>query len=759
MPPSNTPVASARPRTGTAPAAARRRPRLPALAVLAVLVALLCAAGDALAVAPPGGAGGGDRDKPDPYAVRQLRHGIMPGVSVAGASRAGRAAGLRLDKVLTILVEFAGTDSVGGASYTGPLHNRIPAPSPGDNTTYWVADFSPQHYRDMLFGTSQGSRSMSAYFRDQSGGAYSVSGEVYGWVEVSHAEAYYGAAQGARVPELVAEAVKALGDEVPWSDYDQDHDGVVDHVQVVHAGAEVAGSWTIWAHSATLSKGVPTSDPGVVVRSYTIQPENGTIGVFCHEFGHSLGLPDLYDIAYTGEASTSYWTLMSTGSWVGAPGEAVGTAPASLGPWERAQLGWVKPVVVTPGQRKKSVKLSPAGTTGGTRAIRIDLPDYEWTLSVPVPHGGAQAWWSGRGDLMTTTLTRDVMLPAGSVLAFWTWYDIEPGYDYGYVEVRPTDSDEWKRVKGSITTDDDPYLANEGSGITGPSVWAPGNVDGSVLATFDLSAFTGPCTLRFRYVTDTAMTGDGWTWSDLAIRAGGETVFSDSGASLQGGWQSQGWRQTAGEIRQTADNYYMLEWRAPVGSDVGMTCWPNWVSDTTSEPYRALPGMLVWYYTDQFSDELVGKHPWQGMLQVVDARPGRLSAAGTQTWAQQDFGVDEGLPAPVWVNLADATFNTGLQPGQRVSVGYDQGTAQVTIPAGPREARFDDAKPWTDQFWRPSLRWDSGVWPACFTPRVLTESLNSTVVPLRGVKISVKPGAGTFSGGLVTVDYRKPVKP
>jgi hypothetical protein len=121
--------------------------------------------------------------------------------------------------------------------------------------------------------------------------------------------------------------------------------------------------------------------------------------------------------------------------------------------------------------------------------------------------------------------------------------------------------------------------------------------------------------------------------------------------------------------------------------------------------------------------------------------------------------VNEGLPAPTRVNLADAAFNTGLQPAQRVSVQFEQGNGQVTIPAGPRVARFDDSRPWTDQFWKPSLVWDAGVWPACFTPSVLTDSLNSTVVPVRGVKIAVAPAKGTFSGGLVTVDYRKPVKP
>ena len=736
-----------------------RRPlRSPAASVIFVgLGVSLIAASGALAVAPLDGRGT-DRDEPDPAAVKRLAAGVMPGVPVAGAAHAGRAATLRRDKVLTVLVEFAGTDIVDGVTYTGPLHNEIPRPEPDDNVTYWVPDFSPAHYREMLYDQTPGSGSMAAYYGEQSAGAYSLGGEVYGWVKAAHAEAYYAANASARVPELVAEAVEALGDTVPWADYDEDNDGIVDHLQIVHAGVEVPLSWTIWAHSSAVRPPVPTSDPGVAVSGYTIQGENGTIGVFCHEFAHSLGLPDLYDTLYTGEASTAYWTLMSSGSWVCAPGQTPGTAPASLSPWERAQLGWVKPVVVKARQQKKRIKLSPAGTAGGTRAVRIDLPDYTWTLAIPVPHGAAQGWWSGRGDSMTTTLTRDLTLPEGSVLSFWTWYDMEQAFDYGYVEVKRAGG-EWQTVAGSITTDADPYLANRGHGITGPSVWAEGAEDGSVFATFDLSAFTGPVQLRFSYVTDIAVMGDGWTWSDLTIRAGGQTVFADDGSSAEGGWQADGWSQTTGAVTQTAKNAYYLEWRAPVGADAGMVSWPNRVSATRLEPFQALPGLLVWYYTDQFTDEWVGVHPWQGMLQVVDARPGRIPVAGTEAVAQREFGVSEGLPAQTRVNLADATFSTGLQPAQEVSQTLEEVTGTATVPAGARVTRFTDAASWTDQFWRPSLRWDTDVWPASFVPTVLTGSMNSTVVPHHGVKIVAMPGAGAFAGGYVTVDYRRPVKP
>jgi immune inhibitor A len=633
-----------------------------------------------------------------------------------------------------------------------------------DNTTYWIPDFNVAHYQTMLFGKKAAARSMYTYFLQQSAGKYASGGKVYGWVQVSHSEAYYGVNDGARVPELVREAVHNLGDSVPWADYDENGDGIVDHVQFVHAGIDQSAggpAWTIWAHSSTVRPAAPTSDPNVVVGPYTINPEDGAIGVFCHEFAHNLGLPDLYDTIYSGESSAGFWTLMSNGSWLGAKGEALGTTPPSLGPWERAQLGFVKPVVIKAGQAKKTVLLDPAAKAGaGTRAIRVNLPDNPWTLSLNTPHSGTHEWWSDKGDMITTTLTRNVTLPAGSVLTFWSWWDIEADFDYGYVEVLPAGGATWQTVEGNITTNDNPYLANDGNGITGPSLWFPGNVDGWVPATFDLSAYTGAVKLRFRYTTDPAATGNGWTWNNLLISAGGTTVFQDSAESVDPGWVADGWQRTTGDLEKTAKNYYMIEWRQPIGFDVSMNSWHNWLDHPRAEFFKASPGMLVWYYTDQFSDNWVGVHPWQGMLQVVDARPARIPAVGTEALSLQYFGVSEGLPAVTRVNLADATFNLGFQTSQDLMTTYAGTAATVRIPAGARIPVFNDAKPWVDRFWEPHLTWDPDLWPARYTsPKGwLTNSLNSTTVPVRGVKISVAPRPGKNAGGQVTVNYSRPIE-
>jgi M6 family metalloprotease-like protein len=76
------------------------------------------------------------------------------------------------------------------------------------------------------------------------------------------------------------------------------------------------------------------------VRDYTTEPENGGLGVFSHEFAHDLGLPDLYDTS-GGENGTGFWTLMSSGSWMGHGADTIGTTPNHMGAWEKLQLGWL----------------------------------------------------------------------------------------------------------------------------------------------------------------------------------------------------------------------------------------------------------------------------------------------------------------------------------------------------------------------------------------------------------------------------------
>jgi hypothetical protein len=146
-----------------------------------------------------------DPDKPNPIAMKTLRNDLNPGLWAAGVDVVPK-----VDNILTILVEFAGSGDMPGHNDVGPLHNTIEAPAKGDNTSYWIPDFSPAHYVDMLFSSAAGAKSMRNYFLDQSGGLLTVTGQVYGWITLPHSEAYYGANTGtSSIADVVYDAVQA----------------------------------------------------------------------------------------------------------------------------------------------------------------------------------------------------------------------------------------------------------------------------------------------------------------------------------------------------------------------------------------------------------------------------------------------------------------------------------------------------------------------------------------------------------------------
>ncbi|GIS40062.1 hypothetical protein Ct9H90mP12_2560 [bacterium] len=102
-----------------------------------------------------------------------------------------------------------------------------------------------------------------------------------------------------------------------WSGYDNDGDGYVDALNLVHQGpgAEEGDYSNIWSHKWSLGNLAVTYD-GVTINSYNMNPEiqNGNIvaiGVLAHEFGHALGLPDLYDTDYTrpGQGNLLLWQV------------------------------------------------------------------------------------------------------------------------------------------------------------------------------------------------------------------------------------------------------------------------------------------------------------------------------------------------------------------------------------------------------------------------------------------------------------------
>ena len=300
------------------------------------------------------------------YARRSSGGDLAPSGFRPGAhDPAGEGIQIRLRPALDIGAEARhhGGDSLSNVvPPTGTVNVPVILITFNDRTqTYSIADF-----QDLLFGDhpaiATGPGSMKDYYEEISYGRFSLSGGpagVQGWFTAQHEHDYYGKKWGyERAAELVAEAVRAADETIDFSQYDNDGDGYVDGVIVVHQGmgAECTNDMSdIWAHRWSLSAAGhgPIWVDGVRVDDYTMQGEEcwrwkgvksmSSIGAFAHEFGHVMGLPDLYDIDKSSEG-VGNWCLMGGGSWNWTNGS--GDTPAHMSAWCKWFLGWVNPVPV-----------------------------------------------------------------------------------------------------------------------------------------------------------------------------------------------------------------------------------------------------------------------------------------------------------------------------------------------------------------------------------------------------------------------------
>ena len=318
---------------------------------------------------------------------------------------------------------------------------------------------------------------------------------------------------------------------------------------LVHAGEDKSGGggaqgvYAIWAHSSTVVGGYPVPGTDLKVSNYIVQPEDSGVGVFAHEYGHDLGLPDLYDTSGAGDSDIDFWDLMSSGSHSGPIFQSM---PTHMGLWDKWVLGWADPLILTPGSAARNVKLgqtsrTPKGTEDG---IKVNLPNKVITLAEP--HSGASMWYTGADqDWADVRLTRDVAVPAGADARFWMWnnYVIEEDWDFGFVEVSTDGGTTWTEQKVytgadvEVSTPDgyaDPNgrmhdFGDKKYGLTGDS-------DGWRHDYVDLAPFAGQnIKLRLRYATDEAFQERGWFADDFSVTAGGATVWSDD-AETDGDW-------------------------------------------------------------------------------------------------------------------------------------------------------------------------------------------------------------------------------
>ena len=199
--------------------------------------------------------------------------------------------------------------------------------------------------------------SIRDYYLEISYGEFDAQTDIMGWFTSSENHIHYGDdTQGSHnhVRQMIGDAIdEAEAQGVNWSQYDNDGNGYVDGINIVHAGqgAEEGNGANIWSHIWNLGNYARYYD-GVWIDSYAINPEKQNsgysgvpglthIGVISHEFGHALGLPDLYDTDYS-SSGIGTWGLMSGGSW-GGNGSSP-WYPAHMCAWAKIELGWIDPI-------------------------------------------------------------------------------------------------------------------------------------------------------------------------------------------------------------------------------------------------------------------------------------------------------------------------------------------------------------------------------------------------------------------------------
>lgn len=578
----------------------------------------------------------------------------------------------KTDKIFTILVEFGDkVDSRYGGD-AGPLHNEIAKPNRRtDNSTAWQEDYDQEHFQDLYFGSGKGVNSVKTYYEKQSSGRYSVDGEVSDWVKVPYNEARYGSnkcdpdncawyavqdgvtawiADQKAAGRTDAQIKSQLTQYDQWDRYDFDGDGdfnepdgYIDHFQIVHAGEDESagggaqGEDAIWAHrwyafgtdagatgpADNKLGGTQIGDTGIWVGDYTIQPENGGLGVYAHEYGHDLGLPDHYDTA-GGDNSTGFWTLMSSGSWLGTGRNEIGDLPGDMNAWDKLQLGWLNYDTAKAGVNSWHKLGLAEYNTKHKQGLVVELPKEKVTTEIVTPAEGETQWWSGSGNDLKNTLSRSVDLTGKSAasLTLDGWYDIEADYDFLYTEVSTDGGANWTAIDG--TFDGNPIQRD---GSDKPALSA--TVDAYGKLVYPLDAYAGKkIDLRFRYQTDGGLAMKGFTADEIAVTADGETLFSDNAETADDAWTAVGFTRKGASFTKEYAQYYIAENRQYVSYDktlktgpynFGFSERPNWV-----EHYAYQNGLLIWKWDTSQADNNTSQHPGKGLVLPIDSHPTAL---------------------------------------------------------------------------------------------------------------------------------------
>lgn len=215
----------------------------------------------------------------------------------------------------------------------------------------------PQQQFYQFFNTTGGSNpnatgSVRDYYVASSDSTLDLVFDVFGPYDLSNTMAYYGGnistSSMKNADKLVVEAANlASQNGIDFAKYDNDRDGNIDNLSIVVAGyneAEGGPEDAIWPHYSEVYSS--TTFSGKRVKGYLMISEyrssggqvQAGIGTYCHEFGHALGLPDLYDTQNGSRYTVGTWDIMASGSY-----NNNGSTPPTYSAFERFAMGWLVP--------------------------------------------------------------------------------------------------------------------------------------------------------------------------------------------------------------------------------------------------------------------------------------------------------------------------------------------------------------------------------------------------------------------------------
>ena len=231
--------------------------------------------------------------------------------------------------------------------------------------------FSTNSYRDKVNATGQKVYgSVNDFFQELSCGKLRVTGKVFDWVKLPKKRADYsqGTANTRTRTQFFNEALDALRERDGRDALDE-----LDGLLFIYAGDRfpTANRGTLfWPHrNSTTYKGKRWN--------YIICPEGAprmaNISVFCHEFGHILGLPDQY-------ARPENPGSEGLGTWCGMSNQAPNGRPQHFCAWCKERMGWLQPTVIDPSVKQKLVLNPVQGTTNECFKVLVRADGSEYLL-------------------------------------------------------------------------------------------------------------------------------------------------------------------------------------------------------------------------------------------------------------------------------------------------------------------------------------------------------------------------------------------